>query len=327
LSETSATNLCLQSQTVNTWALVGVTAPTTNVVCPDGITRTTCTLHEDGTTGLHYGNSSAGVSDATGYVFSVWLKAGTRNWAAVEFNAKYCYFDLANGVVGTALNAVGTIQDWGNGWYRCFITITTTSTSGVPRVYVASANGSVNFAGTNSDSLYIFGGQAELGNYPSSYIPTVSAVTRTVDNLTYVGTGNINMARGSIAFDVLASNATYTNRETYIAVPGTSGGLINIETTNSGLANESSFIFGAAQVLSGAVTVKDGLVHSLRGTWQTNSTILYRDNVSVGTPSTSVTPPTDPPTSIYIGQNNANLLQAKALITNLRIFGIPTLKR
>ena len=220
------------------------------------------------------------------------------------------------------------IENWGNGWWRWILGDSAAVIGG--NVYLEPAvGGSASYQGDGRSSIYIFGIQVEENvKYATSWIPTTSSgVTRTADDLTYVGTGNIITARGTIAFDVMAPNASFVTQETYIAVPGTSGGTIRLDTNYAGISNELELVGGSAAVYSGAITVKDGLVHALRGVWQTDSIILYRDGVSVGTPAISNTPPVDPPTTVYIGQNNAKLLQANALITNLRIFGIPTLKR
>jgi hypothetical protein len=56
--------------------------------------------------------------------FSVYLKAGTTNWVRLNLNGTgNVYFDLENGVVGTATaNILGQIKSAGNGFYRCSIT-------------------------------------------------------------------------------------------------------------------------------------------------------------------------------------------------------------
>jgi hypothetical protein len=92
------------------------------------------------------------------------------------------FFDLDDGIVSqkSSEHDVATIQNVGNGWYRCAITFTTdaTDTTGQNRFFL-SDNGTsttVNLDGTSSILLY--GAQFDVGNSnasaptPSSYIPT-----------------------------------------------------------------------------------------------------------------------------------------------------------
>lgn len=66
----------------------------------------------------------------------------------------------------------GKIENYGNGWYR--VSVSGTSIGGGSGWYEIGCNVSKN--------VLIFGMQLELGNYPTSYIPTTSAsVTRNAD--------------------------------------------------------------------------------------------------------------------------------------------------
>jgi len=59
------------------------------------------------------------------YVYSVFVHAGTKNWVYLRIDADNdiaCYFNVSTGVVGTPTNAdIYGIEDYGNGWYRCWI--------------------------------------------------------------------------------------------------------------------------------------------------------------------------------------------------------------
>jgi hypothetical protein len=333
LSETSAQNVCLQSQVLGTtWTPTGVVAGDNSWIAPDG-TLTGDAITEDDSNGQHRYSLNLATTAAP-WVFSCYCKASKRSHIILQSNAdggyKFGYFNIGNGtVLSVSTPWTAGVESLGNGVYRVYMT--TTALAQVSFFSVQVSDSTLSYQGDSvnySPGIYVWGIQLELGKYPSSYIPTTTApVTRTADNLTYVGTGNIITARGTIAFDVMAPNAAFVTQETYVTIPGTSGGVIRIDTNYGGISNELELIGGSGSVYSGAITIKDGIAHALRGTWQTDSVILYRDGVSVGTPAISNTPPTDPPTTIYIGQNNANLLQANALITNLRFFGVPTLKR
>lgn len=63
------------------------------------------------------------------FVVSFFAKADERDWVWVDVGNgavnRYCYFDLANGAVGTRYSPddelVATIEAVGGGWYRCTV--------------------------------------------------------------------------------------------------------------------------------------------------------------------------------------------------------------
>ena len=89
-------------------------------------------------------------------------------------------FNLNSGAI-TFSNSAGTstIQNVGDGWFRC--THIETYSSGQNTLAYA-------YRSTTVDSLYLFGAQIETGSVSTSYIPTSgSTVTRAADNLVISG--------------------------------------------------------------------------------------------------------------------------------------------
>ena len=112
------------------------------------------------------------ISQTGVWTFSVYAKAGTSNWLALENGgvaSDTCYFNLANGTKGSVGSGTigSSIESVGNGWYRCSVTIN--DTSGIQRIYVATSNGNIN--GTNGN-IYIQDAQLELGLVATDYIET-----------------------------------------------------------------------------------------------------------------------------------------------------------
>jgi len=79
-----------------------------------------------------------------------------------------------------------TIQDVGNGWYRCALSFTTEADgTGRLDIFVAQDDLDPNVARDGTSSILIYGAQVEAGSTPSSLIPTNSAtVSRALETLT-----------------------------------------------------------------------------------------------------------------------------------------------
>jgi hypothetical protein len=113
---------------------------------------------------------------AGAYNFSVYAKAGERNWIAlaIEMNGSTLntYFDLTNGVVGTnPSGGTATITSAGNGWYRCSLSRVYVSGNFTAQFKLASANGTAAYTGNGTSGAYFWGAQLELGSTATTYQP------------------------------------------------------------------------------------------------------------------------------------------------------------
>jgi len=199
LIEEQRTNVNIYSEEFDNanWNKTNVTITADDETAPDGNTTADAVV-ENTTNAAHQvaTNDAIGIAGNTKYTASVFLKKGTRDWAYVAMsnfgnfvNNPRAWFDLNNGVVGTLDTGAdaATIQDCGNGWYRCTLSTTTVASptvgSGVI-VGCSSGDNVVTYAGTSgAKAIYAWGAQFETAAFPTSYIKTTTAsVTRNADD-------------------------------------------------------------------------------------------------------------------------------------------------
>jgi hypothetical protein len=232
LIEASAQNLAWHSQTWasgTNWANTEVTVvtATTGTLDPLG-TNTANAISPSSGNVFHIvqSNSPTTISYTSGTIYTqtAFFKQGTGaagRYVQLTFTGSafsqlgYANFDLQLGTVtvvsGTSAdsNRAASIENYGNGWYRCRLTATCTSTTGAAGVGVvlATASGSTRaaaFAGTVTDILYGWGAQMETGAIPTSYIPTTAAsATRAADVCSVSGvSGYIGQTQGTLYLDL-----------------------------------------------------------------------------------------------------------------------------
>ena len=164
---------------------------------PEG-TSNAKVLAYNGGTNQHYLSNVPSVTSGQTYTFSVFLKKKELKYAALIFlnDFRGRFFDLETGsilgTIGSGSLIDSKIEDYGNGWYRCSITDTATSTTKFSGVYLC--NSATSFGGvtpTNTDGFYVWGLQLEEGSYATSYIPTHgTSVTRSADETELVSLPN-----------------------------------------------------------------------------------------------------------------------------------------
>jgi hypothetical protein len=205
LVEPQRTNVLTYSQdfTNSAWAKSDVTITANSIISPSGILNGSKIIpNSNNTFHAFYESVPTGV-----YSFSIYAKAGGETTFSMWVNdfSKRAIFDLSSGTITSSNVTNSTITNVGNGWYRCTV-YDTTSTSFVA---VYGRNGG-NFVGNGVDGIYFWGGQVEAGAYPTSYIPTTSAsVTRNADVISKTGISSlIGVNQGSIYlnFDAIGIN-------------------------------------------------------------------------------------------------------------------------
>jgi hypothetical protein len=204
LLEPSRTQLIPQSEYITDTLRATITH--NQAISPEGLQNAILAVDSTDNNSHILSRGSANLGATSAAVFSVFAKKQNNRYINLRItdnaanvgetiNFYNATFDLQSGVVTDdyesatpPTNPFSDIEDYGNGWYRCYVGLT--KSSGVARtdyaVYlVNSSSASVNpiYQGTGNDGNYLYGAQLEEGSYPTSYIPNHSggSVTRNAD--------------------------------------------------------------------------------------------------------------------------------------------------
>jgi hypothetical protein len=213
LLEPQRSNLSLYSEQLGTasyWFANNSTVTSNNAVSPDGYTN--ADMYTAAGSG-NYLNASAISAGSNTVTFSVFAKAGTAGQFRIREAFYYGTSTVFNLATGTIISGTGTITNYGNGWYRC--THTQTYAAGE-----TSVSWSYDLNGATSGTAYLFGAQAEVGAYATSYIPTLgTSVTRVADAAIKTGISSlIGQTEGTIFVDFV-----YTQLDSNGLIPVTIG--------------------------------------------------------------------------------------------------------
>jgi hypothetical protein len=199
LVEPQRTNLFTYSEQFEnaTWTKTNTTVTANTTISPDG--NNNADTYNVVSTGANFIYQIPSLTTGS-YSISVYAKKGSSNIIRlfnVSSGASAAWFDLNLGqVIGTVNGGTASIENSGNGWYRC-VYKGTSVTSGFTGIGLSdTANSATASIGS---SVYIWGAQIEQGSNATSYIPTVaSAVTRNADVISKTGISSlINSEEGS----------------------------------------------------------------------------------------------------------------------------------
>jgi hypothetical protein len=335
LVEPAATNLTVRSQEFNDahWFPFNL-----NAFGSGSVANTTGTLDPYGTNVADYiqENTAAGAHSliaifagnvsGTTYTFSVFAKAAERNIVNILNNAGgggNANFNLTTGVATLTTGVSASIENYGNGWYRCRLTYTSTATGNHNiQIRMCDAGGNVSYTGTGTSGLNVFGAQLETGSVATSYIPTTTAaVTRNADVISKTGvSGFIGQTVGTLYAEVDVRNFQADGRILAIS-NGTSD-------------NRIALLKGANSTLRGLVTTASGSVadiatasgrtagvYKIALAYAADDFVLYVNGSQIGTDTSGAVPAC---TDVYLGKietsgttNQLNdRIRAAAIYTN-----------
>jgi hypothetical protein len=203
--KSSTTNLIPYSEDFSQWTTFRSSVALNQIISPDGTLSADKIIQELGQTnsGGVFANTQT-LLNTTVYTYSVFLKAGGYNLACFRVNDnQYAWFDLSDGTVGSLVRGeTSSIENNGNGWYRCSFTFTTTTTLGKPHIYIADSDGSLVLSGSDGvKGIYAWGAQLEQQTQAETYAKT-TGLPVTIDLFTENNYGTMtNMSASDIIED------------------------------------------------------------------------------------------------------------------------------
>jgi hypothetical protein len=185
------------------WLKTNCTITANSTTDPDG-NNTADALLENAGSGAKTVRQVSNFVKGTQYTISVFAKTNGRFlqiFAGIAIqggSSGFANFNLTTGTLGTVGGGVNnaTIEDYGNGWFRCSITSTsrtTTVSSGYNICLIQNDTDvrSPSYTGDGTSGIFIWGAQIEEASSPSLYLPTTTSplegltgVTRGVNGTT-----------------------------------------------------------------------------------------------------------------------------------------------
>ena len=183
LIEKVRTNACLYSEeTDNAWWGKGRLTITANATTnPIDGAATADKMVADATSSSSHDLASSTITVTSGiiYIVSGYFKKAEYDYVVLGSSAaaEKAWFNLNTGVKGAQGGSVVyyDMVSVGDGWYRCFAAILTTSGSFAAEATIANVDGSRVISGVPSGGIFCFGFQLESGDIMTDYIATTSA--------------------------------------------------------------------------------------------------------------------------------------------------------
>jgi len=244
LLEPSRTNLIQSSEYFGAWGITNGSVTANDLVSPEGLINGT----KFQITGASVLSQTITSVAGTATTFSVFAKSGNHSifrLGNVSSTQRAAWFDLSTGTKLNVNGGTSTIENYGNGWYRC----TASFTSSVDGIYfiALSASGGSTTPPSSGSNINIYGAMVESNaSFASSYIPNHSGGTIT------------RAAETSLVTDIdslFGSNNTFysefiyytSNTSTFLEVNqnGGAANLLQISATSSNKINYTIFANGA----------------------------------------------------------------------------------
>jgi len=255
LLEPSRTNLLPHSEYFSsTWTQTDISVTQNASTSPEGVLNAAKAIPNTTNT-LHRLQENEAVASQV-FTFSVFAKADGYDWICLENGGEIAFFDVANGELGTISGGTASIEDYGNGWYRCVFTATALNNKAF--MYVTAADNNLTFAGDGTSGVYLYGAQFEAGSYVSSYIPNhgeSGGVTRAADLCNNGGSAeSINSVEGVLYTEITAFEGANEDRQISIS-DGSNSNRVGLQLLANGTQIQFYVVSSGSDIVNSIQTI------------------------------------------------------------------------
>jgi hypothetical protein len=291
LVEEARTNALLHSETFTdgVWTTDAASVAAGSVTAPDGVS-TADLVTEDSASAIHtLYQEDLSFTAGQAYALSIFARSNGRERLQVilpstAFGAvQSAIFNLVAGTVDATEGSPSlTMEALADGWYRCAIAATATTTVALAPVHfrLRDTSGVSTYTGDGSSGVHVWGAQLEAGTGPTSYIPTTATTaTRNADQVSlalsdwpfnpFEGTvlvrGTVPVGQSATLADLHDGTAS---NSLSVALDASGGGSAGVTVVSGGATVASlsdSGVTGGAQVLCAAAFAADDFALVLTG--------------------------------------------------------------
>jgi hypothetical protein len=322
LLEPQSTNKYTYSQDFSQvyWNKTNATVSTSTITDPAGGQNSFKLVPDSGTGGNRsLGRNFTGLSGL--HTQTVFAKKGEYNYIILRTrNAPQTgvMFDLENGTFNVNLTSAAfdsaKIEDYGNGWFRCSMTLDPSQMTVSGQIFTSFSVGITgsetnNFDGDGTSGIYIFGAQFEELSFPTSYIPTSeSTVTRSQDKANNSGSSDLISSTEGVLYGEIAALADDQTRRDISISDGSNENTIRFHYQNA-VSNTIRFQIRAANTITASSSfsvtdIKD--FHKVAISYKLNDVKFFIDGVKVGTDAFAAMPTGLNQLSFYQGAASQN---------------------
>jgi hypothetical protein len=333
LLEPQRTNLLTFSESFGSAGNLEQAVVTSNtIVSPDGSVNADSFI-DNTANNIHAKISGIGkAASPVTYTYSLFIKAKDAGMKfqvsmddAVLGGGSSGVFDPSTGTFVTAMdtpsagytNPSRSVTNYGNGWYRISFTITTASaTTNRFNAFVVNAANAISYIGTGT-GIYVYGAQAEVGAYATSYIPTLgTSVTRVADAASKTGiSALIGSTAGTVFIDATLNTGTTQNADIFLLKGAGTGALVMFLAAASGNINLYLNTTGVVR------TIKSGNNRGQRVkvaiSYQSGSLVAYINGVQTLSTGYTIEPDL---ADLYINTNNVGTNKENTILSQFLLF-------
>ena len=330
LAEPERTNLITYSEDFSGsgWFNTGTTVSIAESITDPSGNNNSYKLIESSGTGFHFTNTYTSTLSSAN-TFSFYAKSSERTQVSAFFSQSGnvgAIFDLsAETATASGTGNTATIENVGNGWYRCVVSNNGSSQIS-NNIRIGVQNGALDsYTGDGTSGVYIWGTQTEQGSYATSYIPTDgSTVTRVQDQYSKTGISNlINSEEGTFFLDLalLSGNTNYDLQTSIVLSDGGANNRVLIYSPTTPQNRYIALIKSEGNtVIQKTIDATDiTLFNKIAVTWKTNEYKIFLN----GNPIYSNTTPTATPiglNSLFFAAYNSTVNPFYGKVKQLQVF-------